>query len=332
MKTSNEMVTDLLRRRDQYLETQKKRRRRIAGITSSAACCALLVCTAFLMLPKEENHVTPPVPASPVQTENPAQPAEPTAAEPAESAEPTAAEPAKTVETEPAPATEPSGQSQVSPSDVSDGDSNGFCLFWWKNKLSMYGSLYWALENDPDGTFAATAVYRPVTGEITSFVYEGKTLAEWAIAAEDERFLPDKLTELLKFGDYLKYGEALYQTGAPDGTVWDKRLYEDKIAYYGEELLQKYIVDGAFLREDLERDIAAARSITTARDQYAKAFDAYLETVLPQAVTQLTENGIPCERMLSGTQKGLRLTVTAEQLENLPLADLTHWYFGLAEE
>lgn len=225
------------------------------------------------------------------------------------------------------------------------GTVSDCCIFCWKNKLSMYGDLYWAIENNPDGVYAVLATYRPTTGNITSFTYEGKTLAELAIEADNERIFPDKMMQLLKQGDELKYGTDLYKTGLPSGIKWDQTLYENTVAYLGEELLNKYIVDGEFLREALERDIAALPSIrmttpdgtmtcigeTKAREKYAKAYNAYLETVLPAAAAKLSANGIQCERA-AYRNNGLTLLVTAEQLQNLPLDDPEYWLFSLAPD
>ena len=219
-----------------------------------------------------------------------------------------------------------------------------FCLFWWRNKLMMTGDLYWAIDENPSGAFSVRAVFHPVTGNVTSFTYEGKTLAELALAAEAEKYLPDKMTELLKLGDELKYGTALYETGTPDGIRWDQAFYEEKVAYFGEALLNKYIVDGVFLRDALEADIAALTyiSVTTpdgtttttaygetgARTLYALAYAAYLETVLPAAAAQLSAAGIPCERA-PYRNDALIFTATAQQLESLPLDDPASWEFSL---
>lgn len=227
------------------------------------------------------------------------------------------------------------------------GTVDACCEFWWKNKLVMGGPLYWAIENNPGSVYAVLAIYRPATANITSFTYEGKTLAELAIDADNERILPDKMKELLKLGDELKYGTALYKTGLPSGIKWDQTLYENTVAYLGEELLSKYIVDGEFLREDLEKDIAALPSVnmttpdgtttmtyygeTTARKKYAKAYSAYLETVLPAAAAQLSANGIQCERV-EYRNNGLTFLATAEQLQSLPLEDLGSWHFDLASD
>ena len=222
------------------------------------------------------------------------------------------------------------------------GTTGGWIYLWW-NRLSVSGALKFSMDENPGGTFAVLATYRPATANITSFVYEGKTLAEWAVAADEELMLPEKMAELLKQGDELKYGTALYETGTPDGIKWDRAWYEDRVAYFG-DLLNKYIVDGEFLREALEADVAALRGIsittpdgtttvayygeTSARAQYIRAWNAYLETVLPATVSRLTESGIQCSRV-AYLNDALSLTVTAEQLKNLPLDDLGSWYFDL---
>ena len=223
--------------------------------------------------------------------------------------------------------------------------TGGVCLFRWTG-LSIGGALKLAIEDNPDGVFAVLATYRPTTGNITSFIYEGKTLAEWAIAADDERILPEKMAQLLKQGDELKYGTALYETGTPDGIKWDRSQYENQVAFFG-DLLDKYIVDGEFLRDALEKDIAALQSInittpdgtttttyfgeTSARTQYALAYNAYLETVLPAAVDRLTESGIRCERT-PYMNNGLTLTVTAQELKSLPKEFYSDWVFDLASD
>ena len=75
-----------------------------------------------------------------------------------------------------------------------------------------------------------------------------------------EAQLYDKLGQLLKDGDSLKYGEALYTTGTPDGEKWTKDFYEQRVEFYGEEFLAKYIVNGEFLRDKVVSDMAEITS------------------------------------------------------------------------
>ena len=224
-----------------------------------------------------------------------------------------------------------------------ESSSMNFCIFWWKNKVSMYGDLYQAINDNPDGTFAVTAKYRPTPESVTDFTYEGKTLYRLAIDADNEKMIPDKMAELLKYGDELKYGTALYETGTPDGIKWDRALYEEKVAYFG-NLLDKYIVDGRFLVDQLKNDIETLKSInvtmpdgttttmtygdTSAREQYALAYDIYLKGVLAETEKILLANNIKCERAPYATDS-MNIVVTADELENLPLEHMEFWVFGL---
>ena len=60
--------------------------------------------------------------------------------------------------------------------------------------------------------------------------------------------------EFTVVGPKLKYGEALYTTGTPDGEKWAQQLYESKMQQFG-DLVDKYIVDGEFLKEELQADM-----------------------------------------------------------------------------
>ena len=212
---------------------------------------------------------------------------------------------------------------------ATDDAAQFFCLFWWKNRLVMTGDLYWIIDEDPGAVLSVMAVCRPATANVTDFSYAGKTLAEWAIAADEAQLLPEKMGQLLKQGDELKYGAALWETGTPDGIRWDRALYEDRAAFFG-DLLDRYIVDGEFLRSELEADLAALQSSgTAARDRYAQAYSAYLDTILPAAVSRMEEAGFACRRA-DGRADALIFSATAEQLEALPPEMLTDWYFSLA--
>lgn len=214
----------------------------------------------------------------------------------------------------------------------------------WNGRLNMTGVLRAAIDENPGSIYAVLAQYSPVTAEITDFYYEGKTLSELAIAADNERLLPEKMKELLKWGDALKYGTALYETGTPTGEKWSKELYDDKVAYFGEELLGKYIVDGLFLRETLENDIAALPSINittsdgtstvtyygdaSAAKQYTLAYNAYLDYYLPTVIESFSQSGIKCTRD-PYVNSCLHFSATESELENLPGQFSENWYFDL---
>ena len=96
-------------------------------------------------------------------------------------------------------------------------------------------------------------------------------------AVESNAQLYEKLAQLLKQGDSLKYGEALYTTGTPDGEKWTKEFYEQRVEFYGEDLLSKYIVDGEFLRKSVESDMKGLLDKTENElDKYVDIINDYL--------------------------------------------------------
>ena len=86
-------------------------------------------------------------------------------------------------------------------------------------------------------------------------VYNGKTISEYEAEADNAEQLINRLGELLKIGDELKYGEALYKTGTPDGKKWAKQLYDETVEHIGKEVLSTYSVNGEFLKEKLSPDM-----------------------------------------------------------------------------
>ena len=114
----------------------------------------------------------------------------------------------------------------------------------WNDKFITRG-LFDALSSD---TGEQIPVWMSFT-ETGDFTYKGKNLGEYDEAQHSEEI--DKLDQLLNSGDVLKYGEAVYTTGTPDGTKWGKELYDARVEFFGEELLSKYIVDGEFLKDQL---------------------------------------------------------------------------------
>ena len=334
MKTYEEMAQDALNRIGKYEAEQKKRRKKFAEIAAPVAgCCLIAVVCISALQSKFFKTDTPPVNADNTASvgsnyssahdnfDKASEQDSITDKNNTDTADP------NTVVNEKTDAQVITGNGPKGADVVTD---NGFCLFWWHNKLSMGGSLYFAIEDNPNGKFAVLAAYRPTTANVTSFTYEGKTLAEWAIEADNERIMPEKMTQLLKEGDELKYGKSLYEVGTPSGEKWAKSFYEERIAFYGKELLEKYIVNGVFLRDALQKDLAAYNE-QAARKGYKLAYNAYLETVLPEAASQLSKNGIKCERA-DYMNNGLIFTATADELENLPLEDLKDWTFYLASE
>lgn len=190
----------------------------------------------------------------------------------------------------------------------------------WSNFDSVGYRLYTALgSGESDDVFAILA--RPAVDY--DFEYEGKTIAEYYSDKCDERNLPELLTQLLKEGDALKYGTALYETGTPNGEKWARSFYEERIKYYGDAVLEKYIVDGEFLSDKLERDIETAKSNNEATEAYNKALGAYLE----QLASSL-HGSLPSETVMR--ENGIIIYLTKDEFSSLSADDFAGWTFDLA--
>ena len=159
----------------------------------------------------------------------------------------------------------------------------------------------------------------------TNFVYNGKSLAQYALEADAERLLGGKLGQLLKLGDSLKYGDALYKTGTPTGEKWSKELYDETVETVGKDLITKYIVDGEFLVEKLEADIAACGENKQCLIAYEEARNAFCRSAVNEAVKTLAGKNIKYEIR---NETGLVFFVTADEFVFLHLDNVSHFEFA----
>ena len=191
----------------------------------------------------------------------------------------------------------------------------------WHGKY-ITRELFEALTDPDAGTIPVRFSFKD-TGA-NDFVYQGRTLREIREAMYGEDLA--HLENLLRDGDKMKYGEALYTTGTPDGTKWTRDVYEDMLAYYGEELLTKYIVDGEFLEEQLQADFDALKA--QYRAEYDAAEEAFCQARIEETVRTLDAQGIKYEQYEDSNDDEMLMYVTAEQFTDLTL----EWasLFGLA--
>ncbi|MBO4876455.1 MAG: hypothetical protein J5501_00435 [Ruminococcus sp.] len=189
-------------------------------------------------------------------------------------------------------------------------DAEDAAMIGW-NGITVSYSLYEVLkeQNGSDTLIAVSPSFE--TDE--NYVYNGKTIAQHMKDYDEGWVRSQMMQSLIKEGEYLKYGEALYTTGAPDGEKWSKQWYDERVAQYG-ELLDKYIVNGEFLRDKLEADLAADNSASPAN--YISACRAYQQYMANETARKLESLGIPYE--LRGGREPLVIFVTAEELRNDP--------------
>lgn len=222
--------------------------------------------------------------------------------------------------------------------DYTIEESDAGILGW--NGKSIESSLYEKFCMISDDT--SVVIFAKVVRYNEQFLYNEKTLSEYLSAAiyEAERY--DKLCQLLLDGDYLKYGEALYLTGDMNGQKWSKDLYEQRVAYYGNDLLDKYISNGAFLREMVKDDLASLEQNSTSAQavvMFREAYAAFANQAYEELESLLDENGIYNERKTYGDSEYLVFCTSKKvfaslSLENIGVGniDSSLFQFGLMVE
>ena len=296
MKTCDEMVNSLLERRELYAVTQKKKKRVLVS-TIASFCVVAVVGVALWKMPS----VTEQPPVAPDDQQN------------------------STTQT--TPITKPTynilwkeAEEDMSTGEIAVDTQMGKTIEWGLKKT---------LENLPQNTKVAVAAYPYMTDP--NFVWNGKSLKEYSDAFDAERSMLNKLGSLAKMGNMLKYGEALL-TGTPDGEKWSKELYEETIAYYGEELLSKYIVNGEFLKDQLEADIEIMSGEGSAYYAYESACAAYNAYALDEAEKQLAAHSIDYDASNSADSGCIIMFVDAEQFSAFTMESIENWCFCLARK
>ncbi|WP_455530722.1 dockerin type I repeat-containing protein [Ruminococcus sp.] len=196
----------------------------------------------------------------------------------------------------------------------------GFGQTW--NGKPVSSELYTLLsQNTDENTVIAIS---PKFKSDENYKYNGKTITEYNEAVSDNNLLDEKLHQILKDGDELKYGELLYTTGTPDGIKWSQELYEQRVEFYGEEFLAKYIVNGEFLKDKVEADIADFS--TEPHTALAEAIKAYKKAMIQEAIEQLKKQNIKYD--YSEASENLIINVTAEEFKDLFLENISCYYIA----
>lgn len=290
MKNYKEMADSVFERSNEIIAENKRKRKNLIGITSAVSCVCLVALIGF-------GGVKSGLFGNVVPSEKPGH---------------STVTPPPTIQQE---------QNDY-PIIFGDGNTVDSAIVDWNGK-NIDISLQTAFESyDEKHRFAIYASYNYVDRQ---FVFNGKTLGEYEAAWREERSTLEKLWGLLKDGEYLQYGESLYQTGTPDGQKWDKDLYDKTVMFYGKEFLSKYIENGVFLRDKVNSDIENYQ--LKAEAEYEKAYQAYTTAMLKAAKDKVIGQNVVCE--ISSNGNSLILYPTEEQFTTLSFDNLTVWYFGL---
>ncbi len=196
----------------------------------------------------------------------------------------------------------------------------------WKGKAVTGQMLEWLQSAAAEDTLPLVWA-KP--GIDMSYVYQGKTLQEYWDASEEERTLPERMAALYKLGDYLKYGEALYTTGTPEGEKWAEELYWEEVEYIGQELLDQYVIEGVFYKEKLWNVLQEHDFLYVTQAQWSNALDAYRENICSDTKGVLLQKGL--EAYHPGNYVGVA-NITKAQFEALDAEYFAGWTFGMGED
>lgn len=207
--------------------------------------------------------------------------------------------------------------------NTDNADMEIFVIEW--NGKNVAWLLYDAFEKcEENSLFAITAVRMCADKE---YMYNGKSLGEYESAMLRDLGRITKLEGLIKDGDYLKYGENLYLTGAPDGEKWAKSLYDETVSWYGEEILDEYIQNGEFLKAKLEKDLQILFKEESSIE-YEIAMGAYTDYVNMKLKEELEKQNIVSE--FSPDVDYLLIYATEDELAKLEIENQLDWLFELA--
>ena len=136
---------------------------------------------------------------------------------------------------------------------------NAHILVKW-NGWTMKSSLYEVLNHANETDYIAVIVNKNSPTDRDAFEYKGTTYGKLRAEQTDLDTLREKYIEFSQMSQWLKYGEQLYTTGTPDGTKWTKEHYDETVAYFGEDFIAKYIVNGELDFWLLNDDLRACES------------------------------------------------------------------------
>lgn len=191
--------------------------------------------------------------------------------------------------------------------------------------IAVSSELYEIMKNAEDVDVLAVVVNSQIIAP-SDFYYNGKTLSEYNTAYIELGGVLKKLNELTVDGEYLKYGETLYKDGAPDGTKWTREVYEKTVAYYG-DLIDKYIVNGELLKNELLSKIQAVENeraeIDKAFDEMADAYGAIFAEENLSFFEKISEKAVIKDGKI-------HLQITKAELYKIASSDNGKYYFTLA--
>ena len=322
MKNYEEITAALLRRREEYERKKKRQRLLLSRAGVMAASCALVAVLALQPLAMPGGDV-PLVPmpnygeeGGKTNNKGPGQSLQ----DPVDPNRPVNGNPDHDD-----PDNNQGGNVDHDRPQIIDPDDD-FAVGQWQGKQVTGQLLEW-LQNADAADMLPLVWAKP--GIDMSYHYKGETLQQYWNAAEAERKWPERMASLYKMGDSLKYGEALYTTGTPDGEKWEEELYREVVTYIGQELLDRFIVEGVFLKEKLWETMKDSEYLYAAQARWTDALEAYREYACSAAKGVLLQQGL--EAYHPGNYVGIA-KITKAQFEAIDAEYFDGWTFGMGED
>lgn len=188
---------------------------------------------------------------------------------------------------------------------VTDTVWNGWVIDW---------ELQDAMRDAGEHTVLAVRVETNERVALNAFSHDGSTYSK---LQSELRLCWNKmfaLNELYQMRDLLKYGEALYTTGTPDGVKWTEDQYRYTLTYVGADAVEKYFVDGQFQHQLWQRDVQALeKKIADLAGRVEVLVAAYEEQYLKKDLAKFIRAGV-CAETKNGS---IYLFATKGELEQL---------------
>lgn len=194
----------------------------------------------------------------------------------------------------------------------------------WREGIEVDPELEGVLESAEDGD--VIYMYAFYDGNPSDdFVYRELTYLEWKNDLNEQMMLSNKLVSLLKDGEYLKHGEALYREGV-NGERWSKELYEATREHYGEELLSRYIANGELLTNEINAQIASCAVATKNIQDILIELGAQYRIYLAEAELEKFKELAPNAEI---KHESIHFSMTKEEFSNLTLEGKEIYLFCL---
>ncbi len=325
MKTSEEMTTSLLKRRDEYLTEQRRKRATAVKIASagSVTCCVAAAAVVGVNVLNQKNSVTndiTPVVSTPDTNQN------------SNSATSDNSQLSNNQSWSSIPET-PEIPENVIWSQSSTGGvsiSESVCMELWHGKPVSYELKYAFDKYDDDSIFAVSLL----TGYSIDYVYNGRTISEILDELTELGNKIEKLEEFLKTYDYvMEQEEVQHLTSGDETEILNTYVVNGETVMETLKSLGDYITDGKFDRAKLEADIEAGEKVLQSLSNEIKtAVKSSRKAVYENTLSELKAKNIPFElhELTYSDINGIIIFISKNDLADLELSDQEYITFGFA--